>query len=203
MKPKLIATVLITLLLVIAADVFAQMGYRRDPWGGSGWTGPGAPPHWSPEGQHRYNSMTQYGGHHRNRHMGYNRHYPRYPHYRPCYPAYPYCQSYLRGSSISIYTGPGGWYISSMDTWGWHDRRRRGFVYYSQPIYGSSYQIIEEGVSYRRNESQRTREWSTGKRYGPKRPEEYRCSRPPRIKRNLDGSSYLYFEKLPIECLDN
>jgi len=146
MSRKLIIATVLAAVVALAAEAFAQMGYRRDPWGGSTWTGPGAPPHWSPEGQHRYNSMKQKEGIYPQVRKGYGYHHVKpkhpihYPRYRHIYPRY---KSYFRGSHIYIHAGPGGWYISASGGWGWHDRRRIGHVYYSEPIYSTQYIIVD------------------------------------------------------------
>ncbi|MGB3209509.1 MAG: hypothetical protein WBB19_02275 [Desulforhopalus sp.] len=42
-------TTLALLFLTMFAASSLHAGYKRDPWGSKTWTGPGRPPHWSPE----------------------------------------------------------------------------------------------------------------------------------------------------------
>lgn len=200
MKNVLAAVTLLITLIGITSYSFAQTGYRRDPWGGNTWTGPGAPPHWSPEGQLRFNKLQyKYKVKHHKRlpywhsdaASGHPNHHP------PYHSGVPYHKPHLWGSHVYIYAGPGGWFISAGGNWRWHDHRRRGYVYYSQPIYHSQFIIVESDGSSADDAATKRR---TPDREGftPLRTKNQPCAKGPSITYGANGTVYMTTEK-PLE----
>lgn len=182
MKLKLIAVVIVFSLALLTFEALAQMGYRRDPWGGNKWTGPGAPPHWSPEGQHRYNNPS------------YKRpkptppiHHPKSPKYRPGH----------RGSS-GIVIGSGGWYITSGGSWGWHDKRRRGHRYFRKRIRESRYIIVDRPIYV--DTPPPPPQTVIKNNYIIVQPRDHLCAQPPKVTYDAEGFPIITFDRVPQKC---
>lgn len=121
------------------------------------------------------------------------------------YPFFPFHKSYFRGSFISIYSGPGGWFFSEQEIWEYHPKRLKGRTYYSRPISSRQYLLTGDHQIVENKQGKRVERSSNSLndlRFRPLKPEDNRCSKPPKITYNSDGSANLVFEKLPAECLN-
>ena len=211
---------------------YSQMGYQRDPWGGSKYTGPGAPPHWSPEAQYRYKRMQQdlernQIRNDRLRKKSYRRPKPEQPIYRPPalkpspdwarYPAkrwnpgyrhwksgmkiyHPYRPGYRPGygrtTGISIGIGAGGWFIYS-GSWYWHDRRIRGYTYYTRRIQKTKYIYVD---NQQHNTYNTTTTVNNRPAPAPARQSKLLCSDAPTYSRSKEGVLTITFDKPPTKC---
>ena len=80
-------------------------GYKLDPWGSKTWTGPGRPPHWSPEQTKPNDSVA---------------------HKRPAQPNW-------RARQARKYDSKGGFWKDTHNRWYYHRYRQSGTVYYQKP----------------------------------------------------------------------
>jgi len=105
-KCFLFLIILLFPLVFSATDLNA--GYSRDPWGSRTWTGPGRPPHWSPQ-------TTR----------------PQKP--RPPVPPRPVDPDYGVRPPHNGSGNHGGYWRDRHNRWHYHRHRRRGYVYYREP----------------------------------------------------------------------
>jgi hypothetical protein len=97
-----------------ATDLHA--GYSRDTWGSRTWTGPGRPPHWSPETTRP------------------RRPHPPVPPGKPVGPGHGVRPPYHGVRPPHNGSGNhGGYWQDRHNRWHYHRHRRRGYVYYREP----------------------------------------------------------------------
>lgn len=109
---KIFRVTLPLLLLLCFFTTSLNAGYRKDPWGSSTWTGPGRPPHWSPESTPRTTK-------------------PSHPPHRIA----PSKQknSYSGNRTYRKYRGEGGYWKDKHNRWYYHRHKRSGYIYYREP----------------------------------------------------------------------
>lgn len=184
MKLKLTVIVIVFVLAPLTFEAFAEMGYRSDPWGGNKWTGPGAPPHWSPEGQHQYNNPS------------YQRPKPKPPIHHPKSPKYR--SGHRRSTGVVIGVGPGGWYITSGGYWGWHDKRRKGHTYFRKRIRESRYIIVDQPVYV--ETAAPSPQTVIKNNYIIVEQRDHLCAQSPKITYDQEGLPVITFDRAPQKC---
>jgi hypothetical protein len=185
MKLKLIAIAIVLVFTALTFHASAQMGYRRDPWGGNKWTGPGAPPHWSPEGQYRYNNPPS-KKRPKSKHPS---HYPKYPKYK---------SSHRGSSGVVVGVGLGGWFITSRGSWGWHDKRRGKHTYFKKRIRDSRYIIVDRPVYV--DTPPPPPQTIIKNNYIIVQPRDHLCAQPPKVTYDAEGAPIITFDRVPRKC---
>lgn len=111
---RLMVMVTITLCATLYGGENLEAGYSLDPWGSKTWTGPGRPPHWSPEKKKTSPS-------------------PGKP-VQPIVPERPVDPGYgVHPGKPGKPFRPGGYWKDRYNRWYYHKRWRPGYIYYREP----------------------------------------------------------------------